>query len=75
MPLTEQYVKGKDDDEEEVNSETREKGERPCSTLPMMSLRLCQIMSPVQNADGAGQRQATASGKQPSVFCKKVTVT
>ncbi len=56
-----------DDDEEEVNSEAREKGESPCSTLLMMSLRLCQIMPPLQNADGAGQRQATASGKQR--FC------
>ena len=66
---------GKDDNEEEVNSKAREKGESPSSAMPTMSLRLCQISSPLQNADGAGQRQATASGKQPSVCCQKVTVT
>ena len=33
-----------------------------------------QIMSPLQNAEGAGQRQAMAAGKQLSAF-QKVTVT
>ncbi len=37
---------GKDDDEEEVNSEATENGESRCSMLLMMSLRLYQIMSP-----------------------------
>ncbi len=53
---------GKDADEEKVNSETTEKGESPCSSLLMMSLRLTRLWS-LQNADGAGQRQATAAGK------------
>ena len=35
-----------------------------------MSLRLCQIMPPLQNAGGAEQRQATAAGKQTSAFQK-----
>ncbi len=39
---------GKDADKEKVNSETTEKGESPCSTLLMMSLRLYQIMSPAK---------------------------
>ena len=57
-------------DEVEVNSEAREKSESPCSMLPMMSLRLCQIMSPLQNANGAGQRQATAAGSSHLFFTK-----
>ena len=61
---------GEDDDEEEVDNEAGEKGESPCSTLLIMSLRLCQIVSPLQNAGGAGQRQATAGGMQTSVLQK-----
>ena len=55
-------------DEVEVDSEAREKSESPCSMLPMIFLRLCQIM--LQNANGAGQRQATAAGSSHLFFTK-----
>ncbi len=60
----------KDDDEEEVNSEAGEEGKNTCSMLLTISLRFCQITSPLQNAGGVGQRQATAASKQTSAFQK-----
>ncbi len=62
---------GEDDDQEEVNSEAGEEGESPCSMLLMMSLRLCQIMSPLQNAGGAGQRQSATICRQATICFSK----
>ncbi len=61
---------GEDVDEEGVNNDEEEEGKVCCSMLLMMSLRLCQILSPLQNACGAGQRRAKAAGKQTSAVQK-----
>jgi len=51
-----------------VNSDEEEEGKCCCSMLLMLSLRLCQMLSPLQNACVARQRQAKAAGKQTSAL-------
>ena len=63
---------GKDDDEEEFNSEATEKGESPCSMLLMTSLRRYQVMCPCKTLTVQVKDKPWLQASNHLVFAKEM---